>query len=500
MRDVLDNFSPSSSERRVFGQRVRYFRRRAGLTLEQVGSAIGRPASFLSQVENGHREPRLSTISDLAAAIGCAPKDLLDTSPPDRRAELELRLEAAQDDPRYKALRLPWLRPSARTDDLVLRHLVALSTRLGEVSDELETAPLRGGGARAVNAAIREEMRRRDNYYAEIEAVADAAVRSVDLERGAGVSERGLAELAAHFGFTIARVVDLPPSTRSVTDQRARVIYIPQRNNLPTRVARSVVAQTLGHYALGHNDPDDFAEYVRQRVEANYFAGALFAPERTLVPLLRDAKAAGDIAVEDVRDVFYVSYEMAAHRLTNLVTHHLDIPVHFHRTDAEGIVWKAYENDAVPLPTGPDGAVEGQRVCRRWSSRQAFESEDAFRLHYQVTETPAGAFWCVTNIESDGPDVDAITVGTPEAFSSYFRSTPDPVRAVSHCPDPACCRQPRAEVAKRWEGRAWASARDRSQVVSGLPGDGDSFSPFPGVDLTDVYNFLDRHHTTGGRA
>ena len=46
------------------------------------------------------------------------------------------------------------------------------------------------------------------------------------------------------------------------------------------RSARSVIAQTLGRFALGHRDPADFEDYVRQRVEANYFAGALLAPEQ----------------------------------------------------------------------------------------------------------------------------------------------------------------------------------------------------------------------------
>ena len=89
---------------------------------------------------------------------------------------------------------------------------------------------------------------------------------------------------------------------------------------------------------------------------------------------------------------------MAAHRLTNLITRHFDIPVHFQRSDPEGLLWKAYENDGVLLPSDVDGTIEGQRLCRWWSSRQAFESEDSYSLHYQYTETVAGTFWCATHI------------------------------------------------------------------------------------------------------
>ena len=477
---------------RVFGQRVRHFRRRAGLTLGQLGEAVGRPASYLSQLENGHREPRLSTVNALAVALGCSAADLLSPAAPNRRAALELRVAEIQHDPRYAALRLPHLRPSARLDDVALEHVVALYERMVELA-ERAAAPRQGAGARAANTAMREEMRRRDNYYGEIEAVAARAVERVGADPHAVVSERALTELARHFGFSVARVRDLPSSTRSVTDLGHRTIYVAQRNDLPPRAARSVVAQTLGHFALGHNDPADFETYVRQRVEANYFAGALLAPERALVPLLARARAAGDLSVEDVRDVFYISYEMAAHRMTNLLTRHFGIPVHFQRSNPEGILWKAYENDGVPVPKDEDGSLEGQRLCRRWSARAAYESDDAFSLHYQYTETPAGTYWCVTNVELDGHSGDAVTLGTPAAFAPHFRGHGTTVRAVSSCPDPSCCRVPDDTTAARWAGAAWASARDRSNFVSGLPSDTASFSPLPGVDLSEVYSFLDRH-------
>src|SRR5579872_5296779 len=95
----------------VFGHRLRHLRRQAGLTLEALGEAVGRPASYLSQLENGHREPRLSTVNQLAGALGCRPSDLLAPGAPNRRAELEVALAHMQEDPRYQALRLPYLRP-----------------------------------------------------------------------------------------------------------------------------------------------------------------------------------------------------------------------------------------------------------------------------------------------------------------------------------------------------------------------------------------------------
>ena len=316
----------------------------------------------------------------------------------------------------------------------------------------------------------------------------------------AAVAERNLVDLARHTSASGWRgCLDLPSApTRSISDQRHRVIYVPQRNNATNRTARSVViAQTLGHFALGHHDPSGFEEYVRQRVEANYFAGALLAPERPVVELLSEAKTRRDVSVEDVAEVFYISYEMAAHRVTNLITEHLGIPVHFQRSDPEGILWKAYENDGVPLPADADGTVEGQRLCRHWSARAAFESDDSYSHHYQYTETAAGTFWCGTHIEIERERGDAVTVGTTEAFARWFRGWDTPRRARSTCPDPECCRRPPAAAQRRWEGAAWPSARDHSHFVSGLPTDTVTFSAFPGVDMVDVYAFLDRHSDGG---
>src|SRR5258708_5509542 len=213
----------------VFGQRLRHLRRSRDLTLDQLRELVGKQASFLSLIDNGKREARLSLIRDLPPGIP---------------------VRAAQ------------------------------------------------------------------------------ALRSAGYEGGA-VAESTLTSIVAHYGFTLHRVQDLPVSVDSVADLEHRRIYVHQRNTMPTRAARSVVLQTLGHFALGHGDPKDFGEFLRQRVEANYFSGAVLAPQRTAVELLTAARRKGDISAEDLKEVFYISYEMAAHRLTNLATHHLGLGVHF---------------------------------------------------------------------------------------------------------------------------------------------------------------------------
>ena len=58
------------------------------------------------------------------------------------------------------------------------------------------------------------------------------------------------------------------------------------------------IVAAAGHFALDHQRTENFEDYIRQRVESNYFAAAVLAPEQPAVELLRDAKARNDISIE----------------------------------------------------------------------------------------------------------------------------------------------------------------------------------------------------------
>jgi len=457
----------------VFGHRLRHFRKARRMTLAQLGEGVSRSAPYLSLLENGKREPRLSLISELAAALAVSTTDLLFDEPPDERSRLEIALERAQRLPANTTLGLAHLAPTAGLSNEVLEHLVALYDEIRRRSEVGASSPEE---LRRINVALREEMRERDNHFSEIEAVALAAVESVGYAGSGALPQRMLTDLASHFGFTVLTAADVPVGASAVTDLRDRRIYIPQRDSLRTRAARSVVVKTLGHHALNHEEPKDLEESIRQRTEASYFAGAVLVPERSAVELLRAAKSDRDISVEDMKEVFYVSYEMAAHRLTNLVTHHLGLRVHFVRSDEYGIIVKAYDNDGLPLPKAEDGSIEGQRLCRRWGTRQSFDSSDKFAIHYQYTDTPNGTFWCATHIEVGHNAGHAVTFGAGFDDAQWFRGRDTERHAVSECPNPSCCKHPVGDLAKKWDG--WV----RSYPTAG-----------PGPDLSEIHEFLERH-------
>jgi predicted transcriptional regulator/DNA-binding XRE family transcriptional regulator len=467
----------------LFGQRLRHTRRARGLTLTELGARVGRAPSVLSLLENGRREPKLSLIDALAGALSVPAAELLRSEPPSRRAQLEIALEEAQRDPACTDLGLPYLKAGARVPNDVLEHVVALHAELRRQRAKPTATPEE---AREANADLRAMMRERGNYFAPIEQAAAEALAAAGYGGGA-LSQKLLLSVVRHHGFSVRYVHDLPRSARSVTDLRNRRIYLKQES-LGTHSPRTVLLQTLGHFVLGHSTPLDFADFLRQRVEANYFAAAVLMPEEPAARFLREARDDKSLSVEDLRDVFAVSYEMAAHRFTNLATHHLGLPCHFVKNDAGGIIYKAYENDGVVFPADEAGSIEGQRMCREWSGRQVFAAADRFSPMYQYSDTPSGTYWCVAFVDP-GPERDfAITLGVPFEHSRWFRGRETTKRVTSACPDGECCQRPPARLAARWDGLAWPSARAHSQILSALPR-----GSFPGVDDADVYAFLEKH-------
>ncbi len=467
----------------TFGHRVRHYRRRRGLTLDQLGALVGRTTPYLSQLENGHKEPRISQIADLAAALEVEVADLLSPEPPNRRAQLEIELERYQ--ARFADLNLPYIRPSSRFSDEDLSHLVSLYQMLAAGQGPY---PVAGEEIRRLNGEMTAELAESNGYLAEIEAEAGGALTGVGYPGSGAVSSRHILDLATAAGYEIRPVDHIPASLRSVTDLHHRVIYIAQRNELRTRQARKAILQTLARFFLGHGEPADYRDFLRQRRQTAYFASAVLVPEQPALALLTDAHRRHDLSVEDLRELFYVSYETAAHRFINLATVHLGMATHLVVSDEEGIALKAYENDSVPFSRDEFGGVEAQRLCRQWGARAAFSSTDKFALHHQYTDTPAGTYFCSTYVDPDPSFPRAVTCGVRFDDARFLRGRETVNHTTSRCPDGMCCRRPPRELSQRWEGQVFASPRAQARIIGMMAPE-----PYPKLDLTEIYELVERH-------
>lgn len=465
------------------GRRIRELRKAKGMTLDALGEAVGTVPSQLSLLENGKREPKITQLMRIAGALGTSLDDLLAAQPVDRRAALELQLERAQRGPLYQSLNLPRVKVGPRLPTEVIESLLGLQ---GELERRLNESLATPEEARRANTELREEMRECGNYYPDLEAGAQELLDAVGHSAGP-LPHHMAADLAEHLGFSIRFVSDLPHSTRSVTDEKNKIIYL-ERSSRADHDPRSVLLQALARHQLGYGEPADYADFLRQRVNTNYFAGALLMPEKAAVAFLGEAKKRRELAIEDLRDAFAVSYESAAHRFTNLATSHLDITCHFQKVHESGILHKGYENDGVTFPSDHTGAIEGQTVCRHWTSREVFDVPDKFRAFEQFTDTVSGTFWCTAITERHSSGEYSLSIGVPFDHVRWFRGRDTKHRSASSCPDPACCRTPPAALEAAWGGAAFPAARANTHLLAAMPQ-----GAFPGVDPTEVYSFLERH-------
>lgn len=61
--------------------RIRYFRKQRGLTLESLGAAIGLTPQSLSRIENGRMRLSTDWLARIAAALRVSPLDLIEENP-----------------------------------------------------------------------------------------------------------------------------------------------------------------------------------------------------------------------------------------------------------------------------------------------------------------------------------------------------------------------------------------------------------------------------------
>jgi len=474
----------SSLELTTLGHRIRHHRLAKGFTLDELGAVVGVAGSQLSLIENGKREPKLSLLQAIATATGTEVAELLSAEPPNRRAALEIELERAQASTVFRRLGVPPVKITKGMPDETIESVLGLHRELQRREREAIATPEE---ARRANTELRLGMRTRDNHLPEIEALAEKQLKAAGHVAGA-LTHRTVSIMASQLGFELIFANDLPHSVRSVSDLENGRIYLPPASIPGGHGLRSMALQAMAHRLLGHRPPTDYADFLQQRLEINYYAACCLMPQAASVAFLQQAKRDRNLAVEDFRDAFGVTHEAAGMRMTNLLTAHLDIPLHFLRVDGTGAISRVYENDGLPLPMDVTGAVEGQVVCRRFLARSAFEEQNRTTEHYQYTDTPAGTFWCSTQTGTTADGEFSITVGVPFDDARWFRGRESAKRATSTCPDEACCRRPPADVTARWEGKAWPSARVHMQMFSPLPR-----GAFPGVDDNEVYDFLERH-------
>jgi XRE family transcriptional regulator, fatty acid utilization regulator len=133
---------------------------------------------------------------------------------------------------------------------------------------------------------------------------------------------------------------------------------------------------------------------------ANYFAGAILMPYGDF---FREAQATR-YDVDRLADLFEMSYEAVAHRLTNLADpRRRGVPMHFLRVDIAGNISKRYSATGLTFPVGLGS-------CPKWVAHTAFLTPSTVAKQFSVMPDDS-AYFCFAKITSQ-PVRGSLTKGT----------------------------------------------------------------------------------------
>jgi hypothetical protein len=331
-------------------------------------------------------------------------------------------------------------------------------------------------------------MRRQDNYFAELEEQARGILRAVDHRRPAhaahGLRHRGAPRV-------LAALRRRPPGIHALGRRH--------QERTSVSVEHGAGEGRLAHgRAAGAREPHPRAQRAAlvRRVPASARRDELSDrctpdPEDHAVPVLQEAKARRAISIEDLRDAYSVSYETAAHRFTNLATRHLGIRVHFLKVHESGTITKAYENDDVNFPSDRLGSIEGQLCCRAGRAASCSTSPTS-STRTTSTPTPAtartGARRASRHPAKARTPCRWVCASTTRSGSSARDVQPRAVAARRRGVLPPGSR--RAGVAVARPGVA-----ERAHTADAARDPADRI--VPGVDTTDLYEFLEAHAPQG---
>ena len=183
---------------------------------------------------------------------------------------------------------------------------------------------------------------------------------------------------------------------------------------------------------------------------------------------------------------FYVSYETAACRLTNLATHHLGILTHFINSDEDGLIWKGYENDGFPFAHDPYGGVEGQRARRHWGARAVFGSRTSSASTSNTPTLRPARSGAPPTFRQTAPH-HGITLGTDFDHARFFRGR-DRIATPARGAPNGLLHDARHRVDRALGGECLGLIAGAEQC-----GHRSHRLPIPQVEMAEVYEFVERH-------
>lgn len=371
------------AEQKFFaGHAVKRLRRKAAMTQLALANALDISPSYLNLIERNQRPLSAALMLRLAERFDFDPRTLTDDVPGGGIDGLRRRLA----DPMFADLQIDraeieeWLAAAPGGAEAFAR----LFDRMGEGGPPSEaTAEVRPV------TLVRKEIERWRNYFADLDAQAEALAD--ELRLGAGDLYGAIAERLRVRHQLAIRILpaDVMPDRLRRLDLHARQLQLSEMLDPASRTfqaafllgqieAREEIEALVG----GGGFAERTAERFFRRHLTSYFAAALMMP---YARFLRACEASGyDLLLLQRR--FGAGFEQVAHRLTTLQrVGARGLPFFMLRIDRAGQASKRY--------AGASGAVlvEADGRCPLWSLHAAFER--AGEIQKQLVELESGERW-----------------------------------------------------------------------------------------------------------
>lgn len=418
------------------GQELRKRRLAAGLKQADLAQRLGISPAYLNLIEKGKRTAHFPLI---VKALGLLGHDL--------DSFMGALGEARPDD----ALRLLLDDPLARTLDLddedlarleaapkAATTIAALFNLYKNTRAQLDTAIARLSAGELAPAdyapsdEVRDFLQAHKNYFPELEAEAEAMRARAGLGRRM-LSDQVAAMLEREFGLRVEHERRSAGSSvvRRIDRERGVVTIFPGLSEealkfqLGTTAGLFVLDRTRLHERLLEGAPPRHAETARliKITLANYFAGALMLPYSDF---FAEVQRTG-YDVEELSQLFAVSYETCAHRLCNLGDpKRPGLPLHFLRVDIAGNISKRYSASGLKFP-------QNAGSCPKWAVHAAFLTPSTIRRQYSMMPDGA-AYFCFAKITA-APQHGSLVRGT--AYSIGLGVRADDARHLAYARDVA---------------------------------------------------------------
>lgn len=363
----------------ILGLKLRQLREAKGYGLKELSERVGLSPSYLNEIENGKKYPKVDKILQIAQALDVPFDELVSA----KLGEAYGPLEAFLDSPIIQALPLKFIGLAPRdVIDLITRapqEVSALLNTLAEIARDYDMHV-----EHFFHAMLRSYQLTHNNYFEDIEQAAarfrlarkwkpgtpltlDQVRRVLEGEMGVAIDEHRLEQYPALAGFRSVWI-EGPPEQLLLNGRlsdRQKVFQI----------AREIGYRDLKLKARGKTSSRAEAESFEQVLndfKASYYAGALMIDQEALV---RDLTALFSRERWDgsrflvIMQHYGVTPEMFLYRLTQLLPKRFGlIQQHFlrvtHDAATDGYhITKELNMSGLLIPTG---LGRSEHYCRRW--------------------------------------------------------------------------------------------------------------------------------------